>query len=153
MADGLKALLINKAPGSTYIKAANISSKSNWDLLNEGQNPLVIITPGAAPRDESEGALTDYYAMDWHMDVHCISRYIGPMPNVHDLLINVADAVQQTVDQWPGLNGVAGVEKAVHMGWIAPNELFPLSGGGPHAIEMIVPVVVTAGVTYTAQED
>lgn len=152
VADGLLALLREKADASTFVTETNSSAKSDWGLLDRAGSLKIIMTPGAAPRSTDGESLSGQYVMDWNIDLRVIAAIRDTPSEVHDVLITAADAIITTIDKWPFLNGTSGVELAFHQGWQEPADMFDAAGNGPHAIQTIIPVIVREQMTFTEQE-
>ena len=153
-ATALLDMLRAKTPASAFVTAANSSDKSDWGLLDVGQNVVVVMEPGAAPRTPSTDtdAFGDYYQMDWIVNVHVIAKIEQRMPALHDALVDTANAIIDTLDRWPYLNGAANIEIAVHNGWQEPAPTFDVAGNGPHGVGTIVQVTITEQILNVAQE-
>lgn len=154
MATALHTLLKEKTPASTYVKAANSSDKSDWGLLNKGENVVVIFEPGAAPRSPGtdSDAFGDYYTMDWNVQVHVIAKITTRMPTLHDSLVDTANAIIETIDAWKFLNATENCEIAFHQGWTEPAPIFDAAGNGPHGVGIIIPVTIREQILTAAQE-
>lgn len=153
MANALLALLRAKTPASSHVTANNSNAKSDWDIINAGQDPVFIITPADAQPEPEAEAFAGAYIMAWEMEVHCIAKLAGvDDETVHDNLVTPAQAVIDTIDQWPKLDATAGVFDASQRGWAGPNDLFTPDGRGPHAMSLVVQATIREDVTFTPQE-
>ena len=153
-ATALLDMLLAKTPASDFVKTANSSDKSDWGLLDRGQNVVVVFEPGAAPRvpGADTDAFGDYYQMDWIVNVHVIAKIKQRMPALHDALVDTANAIIDTIDRFPFLNAATNIEIAFHGGWEEPAPTYDAAGNGPHGVGTVVPVTIREQILNVAQE-
>ena len=153
-ATALLDMLKAKTPASDFVKTANSSDKSDYGLIDVGQSVVVIFEPGAAPRNPGTDtdAFGDYYQMNWVVNILIIAKIEQRMPELHDALVDTANAIIDTLDRWPYLNGATNIEIAVHNGWEEPAPVFDAAGNGPHGVGIVVPVTITEQILNVAQE-
>ena len=141
MADALLAMWIAKAPASTYVLAANSSARGDLSVFWENEHGIVI-TPGAF--SNVDGAISKQHDRTWDFDVYVAARY-DDEPGTILKVLQVTQALIDTTDEWPKLNGTSGVFNAKVIAGDRP-ELSTL------AADQDGPTYVTRRLTVRVQE-
>lgn len=100
------------------------SSRGDYRVLASGPAKAVVIWPGSIPNRELVATAPRRFSTTWEIYLDMFIQYQGDGPSTLDEIIPRRQELLDRLDQYPTLNGVAGVIHSLIIGAREP-EVFP----------------------------